>query len=266
MEVTLDLTATAIEVEPADISLEAETEEQPLRRRIIAVSEGIHNGINFRGEEIRRMVQAAVELKEQEGRDYFAAPLVLDYSGRFLDKVGSTYNLIYDEERKAAVADVEFWQFTPMLKEVAERVRRDPENTYFSVRVKGRLREGNEITDLQLINIAVVLGPADSNARIIGELKEDEEGFDMSKSDEVFDFGVVPEHPWKYGKTDKPWRKPALQDFTSSSWKELSNEEKINITGHYTWAPENVITVYPCGRRGIEVLHTHLNRSPLHFT
>ncbi|RLI75993.1 hypothetical protein DRP05_13690 [Archaeoglobales archaeon] len=184
------------------------------------------------------MVDAAIQLKEQEGRDYFAAPLVLDHSYRFLDKVGSTFNLFYDEERKAAIADVEFWNFTPMLKEVAERVKRDPENTYFSVRVRGRLKDDNSITDLKLIHIAVVLEPADSNARIIGELNE-KEGFDMSKLDEVFDFGVVPEHPWKYGKTDKPWRKPALQDFTSSSWEELSNEEKINITGHYAWAPKN---------------------------
>jgi len=33
-EVTLDLTATAIEVEQADINLEAETSEQQLRRKI----------------------------------------------------------------------------------------------------------------------------------------------------------------------------------------------------------------------------------------
>ncbi len=145
MEVTLDLTATAIEVEPADISLEAETEEQPLRRRIIAVSEGIHNGINFSGEEIRRMVQAAVELKEQEGRDYFAAPLVLDHSGRFLDKVGSTYNLIYDEERKAAVADVEFWQFTPM--------QRSPQQARISFSTMSQLRRLRQ----EMLNIAAFM-------------------------------------------------------------------------------------------------------------
>jgi len=210
--------------------------EQPLRRRIVAVSEGVHNGINFSGEEIRRMVEAAIELKEKEGRDYFAAPLVLDHSGRFLDKVGATYNLFYDEERRAAIADVEFWQFTPMLREVAERVKRDPENTYFSVRVRGKLREGNEITDLQLIHIAVVLEPADSNARIIGELNE-KEGFDMSE--EVVDLGVVPEHPWEYGKTDRPWKKPALSDFTPSDWSELSTEEQKSIAGHFAWAPKN---------------------------
>ncbi len=43
MEVTLDLTAVAIEAEQADINLEAEVSEQPLRRRIVAVSEGVHN-------------------------------------------------------------------------------------------------------------------------------------------------------------------------------------------------------------------------------
>ncbi len=116
-DVALDLTATAIEAEPAFNFKSSATNEQPLRRRIIAVSEGVHNGINFSGEEIRRMVQTAIELKEKEDRDYFAAPLVLDHSGRFLDKVGATYNLFYDEELKAAVADVEFWTYTPTLKE-----------------------------------------------------------------------------------------------------------------------------------------------------
>jgi cell division protein FtsB len=239
-EMTVDLTLSAKEAIVPDVFDFSVSDDEPLKRRIVAVSEGIHNGIVFNGEEIRRMVEDAIELKRREGREYFATPLVLDHSYRFLDKVGSTFNLAYDEERKAAIADVEFWNFTPMLKEVAERVKQDPENTYFSVRVRGQLRDDNSITDLKLIHIAVVLEPADSNARIIGELNEKED-FDMSDmSSDVVDLGVVPNNPSGYKKAEinTPWSKPRLQDFTSKDWSELSDQEKRRIAAHFAWSPK----------------------------
>ena len=56
--------------------------------------------------------------------------------------------------------------------------------------------------------------------------------------------GVVPKHPWKYGKdVESSWSKPRLGDFTDKSWDELSDKEKRSIAGHFAWAkdmpPEN---------------------------
>jgi hypothetical protein len=149
-----------------------------LRRRIIAVHEGTHNGIEFRGNEIRKMVKAAQELKEQEGRKYFKVPIILDHSPYFLDKVGATYELKVgkhpDDGKIAAIADVEFWNTAPILQEVAERVRLDPENTYFSVRVRGKIGEDKTgepyLYDMILVHIAVVNEPADQGAKMISEL------------------------------------------------------------------------------------------------
>lgn len=57
---------------------------------------------------------------------------------------------------------------------------------------------------------------------------------------EMIEMGVVPKHPWKYGKDDQSaWKKPRLQDFTNKAWDELSDAEKRDIAGHFAWAPEN---------------------------
>jgi hypothetical protein len=236
-EVTVDLSISAKEAIIPDIFDFSETDDKPLKRRIVAVSEGVHNGIRFSGDEIRRMVEDAIKLKEEENRDYFATPLVLDHSYRFLDKVGSTFNLSYDEEGKAAIADIGFWQFTPMLKEVAERVKQDPENTYFSVRVKGKLTDDDLIYDLKLIHIAVVLEPADSNARIIEKLESQREDSDIS---DTIELGVIPSNPSGYKKSEgnSSWSKPTLKDFTDKSWEELSDQEKRRIASHFAWSPK----------------------------
>jgi len=185
-ELTFDFMLSAAQAVIPQIFDLAEGEENPaLKRRILAISEGKHNGTVFRAEEIEKMVKAATALKKKESRSYFAVPIVLDHSYRFIDKVGATFGLNYSEiESKkggklpAALADIEFWQDTPMQKEVAARVARDPENTYFSVRVRGMLHyqpdpEEYFWTDLNLIHIAVVNDPADTNARIIEELGAD---------------------------------------------------------------------------------------------
>jgi len=57
---------------------------------------------------------------------------------------------------------------------------------------------------------------------------------------ELVEMGVVPKHPWRYGKDENAaWEKPRLQDFTNKAWDELSDEEKKSIAGHFAWAPEN---------------------------
>lgn len=154
------------------------TDSQPLKRRIIAVHEGTHNGLEFRPKEIKAMVKAAQDIKKSEKLEFFRTPIILDHSPNFLDKVGATFGLNSgkhpDDGKEAAIADIDFWTSTPVLREVAERVRLDPENTFFSVRVRGKIGEdddGDFLYDMQLIHIAVVNEPADQGAKMISELK-----------------------------------------------------------------------------------------------
>ena len=99
-----------------------------------------------------------------------------------------------EDGRPAAIADVEFWSSTPMLNEVAERVRLDPENTFFSVRVRGELRsepEGEYLSGMRLVHIAVVNEPADPTARLISELPESDLALygAVEKAGAIKDFG-----------------------------------------------------------------------------
>ena len=162
------------------------TDSQSLKRRIIAVHVGTHNGLEFRDKEIKAMVKAAQDLKKSEKLEFFRIPIILDHSPFFLDKVGATFDLTTgkhpDDGKTAAIADVDFWSTTPILKEVAERVRLDPENTFFSVRVRGKIGEdddGDFLYDMQLIHIAVVNEPAVHGAKMISELKAEERNPDF---------------------------------------------------------------------------------------
>ena len=149
-----------------------------LKRRIVAITEGVHNGLMFRGAEIEKMVELA---KETKGiKVFYRSPLVLDHSDEFLDKVGATTAVEFADDPDigipAAILDIEFFQDTPIFDEVAARVKADPENTFFSVRVRGDYKQddkGEYLGDLDLIHIAIVNEPADKNARIIGELSKE---------------------------------------------------------------------------------------------
>lgn len=153
--------------------------EAPLNLQIVAVSEGIHNRINFDPKEIEAMVTRAIELMKTEKRQYVPSPIVLDHSWAFLDKVGATLKIAYavtktadNENRGAALAGIQIWRTIAKGAELAKLIDLDPENTYFSVRVMGDLVErddGYYLINLELVHIAVVLEPADGNARIISE-------------------------------------------------------------------------------------------------
>lgn len=162
------------------------TDGQPLKRRIVAVHVGTHNGLEFRAKHIKAMVKAAQDFKKKEKLQYFKVPIVLDHSPHFLDKVGATFELNNgkhpDDGKDAAIADVDFWTNTSILKEVSERVRLDPENTFFSVRVRGKIGEdddGDFLYDMELIHIAVVNEPADQGAKMIEELKAKKDNSDF---------------------------------------------------------------------------------------
>ena len=165
-----------------------------LKRKIIATSEGVWNGDLFSAEEIQKSVDDALHVKESEQLQYFAIPLILDHGYEFLDKVGATFDLTFEKEVKirnktvlnAAVASVEFWTGTPILDEVAARVLKDPENTFFSVRIRGLLNYNQDKdqtywTDFRIIHIAPVLEPADPDAQMVGELaKKSTSDFSLS--------------------------------------------------------------------------------------
>ena len=149
-----------------------------LKRRIVAITEGVHNGIMFRGAEIEKMVELAHKTKGDQ--EFFKIPVVLDHSDRFLDKVGATNAVQFandpDTGIPAAILDVEFFAGTQLFDETIARVKADPDNTFFSVRVRGDYRKdenGEYLAELNQIHIAVVNEPADQNARIIGELSKE---------------------------------------------------------------------------------------------
>ena len=195
VERTYFFRASDIFITPTQQDLKADP-AAGLKRKIIATSEGVWNGDLFSSEEIQKSVQDAIQLKESEQLQYFPIPLILDHGYDFLDKVGSTFDLTFEKEVKirnktilnAAVASVEFWTGTPILDEVAARVLKDPENTFFSVRIRGLLhydtdKDRTYWTDFRIIHIAPVLEPADPDAQIIGELARKRPAATASTSD-----------------------------------------------------------------------------------
>jgi len=53
------------------------------------------------------------------------------------------------------------------------------------------------------------------------------------------DLRVVPDNISTAVDEDRrtPWEKPRLEDFTSEQWSDLSDEERDDIAGHFTWSP-----------------------------
>lgn len=182
-EVMLDFSTIPIagtEEIQADFAWDAEKGEKPIRRRILAVSEGTHNRIKFDGQEIERMVKGCVDLKAQKKTAYIQAPITVGHTDNPLMKFGTTYDMRYDPTLKAAIADVELWPDTGVGREAIALMKRDPDNTFFSVRVLGKMDDDGGIHDLKLIHIANVLQPADSNAKMLRELSDDAEKTDLS--------------------------------------------------------------------------------------
>jgi len=102
----------------------------------------------------------------------------------------------------------------------------------FSIGFKTLEKRGNKITKLKIVEVSLVGIPANPEAVVENVYEKN------FKPEEVK--GVVPSHPWKYGKdAQSSWKKPTLSDFTSKSWDELSDAEKRSIAGHFAWAPKN---------------------------
>jgi len=105
----------------------------------------------------------------------------------------------------------------------------------FSIGFKALERKGDRITRIKILEVSLVGIPANPKAVV-------EEVYEKANKIAAVELvkGVVPEHPWRYGKDEESaWSKPNLSDFTDKSWDELSEEEKRSIAGHFAWAPVN---------------------------
>jgi len=207
-----------------------------LRLSILAVSEGKHNGINFASDEIEKMVTDSTELKTVEKRANYPVPLVLDHSDKFLDKIGATPDLRFGmaksrdgKEVPAALARVDVWRDLAAGDELAKRIERDPQNTYFSVRVRGELSEqGGElfIKNMKLVHIAVVQEPADSNARVMSQGKnlsvDDLKSRDRNLAGER-DGNIVPDQPAGDENADFSLSQDSSKDENMPTDKEMAD-------------------------------------------
>ncbi len=105
----------------------------------------------------------------------------------------------------------------------------------FSIGFKALERAGNKIKRLKILEVSLVGIPANPEA-IVDTVYE--KMFNPTE-DDILTKGVVPGHPWKYGKdAESGWSKQSLRDFTDKSWDELSESEKRSIAGHFAWAPK----------------------------
>ncbi len=232
---SFDLTVRASDLilpEAYNFSEDKPGENKPLQRRIIAVTEGVHNQTEVSAAELKEMVARADEIKSKENRELYPVPIVLDHSYRFLDKTGGTFGLEYSDKIETpngklpgVTADIEFWEDTPIQKEVAARIRRDPENTYFSIRFYGMLHYDSQNdryfwTDMVLVHIAVVNEPADGNARIMDEL---------SKSD--FSLKSVQENKTVMENADFEKRLADLEKENTSlrAWKDSKEQAELAV-------------------------------------
>ncbi len=107
----------------------------------------------------------------------------------------------------------------------------------FSIGFKVLARQGNRITRLKILEVSLVGVPANPEA-VVEDVYE--KMFGDKEGEVELIKGVVPGHPWKYGKDEQSgWRKPTLSDFTDKSWDELSDSEKRSIAGHFAWSANN---------------------------
>ncbi|MBE8539431.1 HK97 family phage prohead protease [Geoglobus acetivorans] len=106
----------------------------------------------------------------------------------------------------------------------------------FSIGFKALERAGNKIKRLKILEVSLVGIPANPEA-VVDTVYEK---MFRPCEDDILVKGVVPGHPWKYGKdSQNSWKKPSLSDFTDKSWDELSDSEKRSIAGHFAWSPKN---------------------------
>ena len=190
------------------------------------LTEGEHNGILFLREEI------------EKARFPDVFPLTLNHSRDVEDEVGWWESPRVENGKLRAV---------PVIN--LETAKGPAALGY----IKNRLQAG--LVPEVSVEVWVTIDQDEQGRKIARELEIDKAslvdrgacgpdkgcgvGLQKEEKEEV-DLGVVPRHPWRYGKdAEADWSKPNLSDFTDKSWGELSDSEKRDIAGHYAWAPEN---------------------------
>jgi len=163
--VTIDL-ATIPLADTQELDFAAQDDSDVVRKRVLAVSEGTHNNFGFSADQIERMV-TQVNLSSGDNATATRVPVTVGHTDDPSRKIGYIYNLTFDRDMKAAIADVELWKETELQRDILSMMKRDPKNTFFSVRVTGKVNPDRTIQDLNLIHLANVLQPADSNARLL---------------------------------------------------------------------------------------------------
>lgn len=155
--------------------------------RILALSEGVHNNLVVKSNDIKQMVY------DVQSNSDLVIPVVLDHSFNFNDIVGKVLNIQYYEQytmpngnilNGAAVAEIELLassEGTPKLNETLYRMQMLPELAKFSVAFKfaPTTDEVGNVTvhDLKLQHIAIVTNPADPSTGIIEKFSKHDKCF-----------------------------------------------------------------------------------------
>ncbi|AGK61495.1 Phage head maturation protease [Archaeoglobus sulfaticallidus PM70-1] len=179
--------------------------------------------------------KVAKELTEEPYNKVFLDHAPMKFNANFEEKL--PIGRIIEAEAKEVEGKLKLWMKLVLNKahpyfEVVYKSIKEGFLNAFSIGFQVLQRKGRVITDLKVLEVSLVGIPANPEA-VVEEVYEKMFG-------ELEIRGVVPTHPWKYGKDEQSgWTKPNLSDFTSSSWEELDDEEKKNIAGHFAYAPKN---------------------------
>lgn len=217
---------------------------------VAIVGDGIYNGVYFPTEELKK------SLKLWDGK-----PLCFDHSESILSEIGYISNPRMVENK--LVVDPHIADYTKYAQDALSwiRLRKEagqiPEVSISAwvdvedeeIEGKGRLRVARNIEPVHLSLVTQGACSAKDGCGIGisyscegGNWKVESSNCVVEEVDELKEKiknGVVPTHPWDYGKdADTPWEKPRLEDFTSKAWGELDESEKRSIAGHFAWSPE----------------------------
>ncbi len=111
---------------------------------------------------------------------------------------------------------------------------------YWSIYGLAKVDEDGWAKEFEARSISLVRNPAWKEAQF--HVAASESGLCITYFDEFkilggVKMGVVPKHPWNYGKdAERVWSRPDLKDFTDKSFEELTDAEKRSIAGHFAWA------------------------------
>lgn len=158
-----------------DRVINLENGETRLRRKIAAITEGVHNQINFEKEEIEKAALATRALAEQEGRTEIV-PAVIDHCDSIECLIGAATEISAGKVKttdgksvQAIILGVDYDEDTPRQRDAAAIIRKHPALVMNSIRARGKIAEDEKgalyMKDFILVHLGHVLDPADRNAK-----------------------------------------------------------------------------------------------------